>query len=627
MAIKSYNGVAYDDSVDYSAAIEQAKKSGQDTTQLEAARQAKINGKYGGNEPTMYGSDQKYSTASKDTGGSSQGIIDSAVQEASRLSGYDYTQQSNVSTNSTDYNTIGKSNQSGGVLAGIPRDPANANKRVKMGDYTIQFNDLGMATAAIKDGGASATDYIATSHANDTIYHQLAYDAAAKGQWDLASQYINMMADTYQKTGENNGYTTGVDQKAANLYRQELQNQFGYDANAYYNYLYDQAYGAGSAAIWDATGGAIKSMNQLVNEVGADKAQQILNEQLLKNPNVYNNPGSRIEGTTTGGVYASPQVQQAVSIPGLSLSTGNTSYGGHNDMTDFLKDMFAQNLEAELNALKTAHDNNVAELESRNDMIAEQFRAARNQAAAQNALEVQGMNERALATGLNTGTSGQLALSQSMAYQNNLGNLWAQEAQQQAESDRLMAEFLRDYNASVNQATATNNAMLQEAIYKELIRQEEMAAAAEAARLEQERYDREWKYMLEQDELDRQLAYAQLEAKNAPKADPYKPAFDLEEVEYQLSIGNATPGVLKAYEYYHQTPYNPDTAPVSDSGGMEANQYQTYEDSILQTIEKGFSENAAGMVDAIWNTLNDGQKNRLSQKLKDQFNIVYNPDL
>lgn len=521
MAIKSYNGVAYDDSVDYSAAIEQAKKSGQDTTQLEAARQAKINGKYGGSEPTMYGSNQQYSTVSKDTSGSYQGIIDSAVEEASRLSGYDYTQQSDVSTNSTDYNTIGKPNQLGGVLSGIPRNPANANKKVKMGNYTITFNNLGKAISAAKDGGASATDYIETSHANDTIYHQLAYDAAAKGQWDLASQYINMMADTYQKTGENNGYTTGVDQKAANLYLQELQNQFGYDANAYYNYLYDQAYGGGSAAVWDATGGAIKSMNQLVNEVGADKAQQILNEQLLKNPNVYNNPGSRIEGTTTGGVYASPQVQQAVSIPGLSLSTGNTSYGGHNDMTDFLKDMFAQNLEAELNALKTAHDNNVAELESRNDMIAEQFRAARNQAAAQNALEVQGMNERALATGLNTGTSGQLALSQSMAYQNNLGNLWAQEAQQQAESDRLMAEFLRDYNASVNQATATNNAMLQEAIYKELIRQEEMAAAAEAQRIKQEQADREWLYMLEQDELDRQLAYAQLAAKgsssNAPK--------------------------------------------------------------------------------------------------------------
>jgi hypothetical protein len=38
MAVKNYNGVEYDDSVDYSAAIESAKAQGQDTTALEAAR-------------------------------------------------------------------------------------------------------------------------------------------------------------------------------------------------------------------------------------------------------------------------------------------------------------------------------------------------------------------------------------------------------------------------------------------------------------------------------------------------------------------------------------------------------------------------------------------------------------
>lgn len=61
MAKKTYNGVEYDDSLDYSAAIQKAQASGQDTSSLVAARNAKIAGQYGGVEPTMYGSDKTYS--------------------------------------------------------------------------------------------------------------------------------------------------------------------------------------------------------------------------------------------------------------------------------------------------------------------------------------------------------------------------------------------------------------------------------------------------------------------------------------------------------------------------------------------------------------------------------------
>ena len=57
----------YDPNKDYSVAIEQAKASGAsaDTIkQLETERQNKIADKYGGNEPTMYGSNQTYKEAS-----------------------------------------------------------------------------------------------------------------------------------------------------------------------------------------------------------------------------------------------------------------------------------------------------------------------------------------------------------------------------------------------------------------------------------------------------------------------------------------------------------------------------------------------------------------------------------
>jgi hypothetical protein len=349
-----------------------------------------------------------------------------------------------------------------------------------------------------------------------------------KGDWDTAASYINQMATW-------DDYYQNYNMKEANEYWNTLTNMLGYDAKEYYDRRYDEVYGAGSAATFDATGGAIKTYAELVDKLGAGKAQEMIAQYSI---------------TPT----------KSSSVPGLSYVEGMSASGGINDMTKYLKDLFASNLEAELAALKSTFDNNVAELESQNDKIAAKYRAAQNQAAAQNALQVQGMNERALATGLNTGASGQLALAQNMAYQNNLGNLWAQEAQDKAESDRMMAEMMRDYNASVNQATANSNAQLADALYKEMIRQEEMAAAAEAARIKQEQADREWKYRLEQDELDRQLAYAQLAAKNNSGGGTTS-KLTYNQVMDAIDRGNITPGVMAAYEAIMGVPYGQGVQP------------------------------------------------------------------
>ena len=56
----------YDPNKDYSKAISEAKAAGKDTSRLEAERQNKIDDKYGGKEPTMYGSNKTYSQASRD---------------------------------------------------------------------------------------------------------------------------------------------------------------------------------------------------------------------------------------------------------------------------------------------------------------------------------------------------------------------------------------------------------------------------------------------------------------------------------------------------------------------------------------------------------------------------------
>ena len=82
----------YDPNKDYSKAIEEAKARGEDTTQLEAERQAKIDDKYDGKEPTMYGSNKTYSQASKDN---DKSTISNAVSIANNKGSSGGTQTTN----------------------------------------------------------------------------------------------------------------------------------------------------------------------------------------------------------------------------------------------------------------------------------------------------------------------------------------------------------------------------------------------------------------------------------------------------------------------------------------------------------------------------------------------------
>lgn len=393
MAIHNYNGVSYDDSVDYSAAIEQAKASGQDTTQLEAAREAKIADKYGGNEPNMYGSNQKYSDVRNDTSDAGRQTVSNAVNTASQIGGYDYSKPSNVSTNRNDYyGGTGKQGQ-----PDMSRNPALAGMSVQQGQFTVTYNEDGYAVRALHDGGASATHGYQTTHANDTIYHQLAYKAAEQGNWDLAAQYMNMMSETYQRTGANNGDNTGIDYKAGRLYEGELKSQFNYNANAYYNNRYNQAYGENAAAVWDATGGAFRTYSDLVAAVGADKAKELVDNQIAKNPNLYNNPGSRIggydssgnkvptTGAVSGGVQNLPPMggNPAVSLPsvGGSVNIGGGGSYKPGSLGDYLDDWLAAAQQQQTNTIDYGTNQAVLDLIRQQEIAEQQFQEQRNQIA------------------------------------------------------------------------------------------------------------------------------------------------------------------------------------------------------------------------------------------------------
>lgn len=465
-----------------------------------------------------YGNEQITSVGTGTSSGGSLGGPTSAYtppKSAQPSNGGQYSSGGTISQNKDDY--LGAYNPAKG-LSSLPVRPDLAGKSVKQGNYTITYGANGRATTAKQDGGASANYTPGTTHANDSELHQAAYQAAQAGDWDKAYSYINQINQTYG--ARNNPYEPGqFDTTFGDLYGQELQNQFRYNAENYYNGLYDKAYGQGSASIYDASGGAIKSYQQLAAALGNDRAQQIMQDQIAKNPGAYE------YGNSNGAQNFGPPNQWQGS-PGYPSGGGDFSgsygvdYGGWSpgrgsDMADYLREMYEQNIAAEMAALKSAYEQNAADFKAQDDLISQQFGQQRNQLASQNELARMSMNEYAIMRGLNTGTSGQMALAQNAALQGGLANLGSQEAQAQAGNALEMAKLATNYRNAAAQAQAEGRAQLANALYEEAVRQEEMAWRAQQAAQEQANWEAKFSYQQQLDQWDQDFALKQLYAKNA----------------------------------------------------------------------------------------------------------------
>ena len=162
-----------------------------------------------------------------------------------------------------------------------------AGQSVKEGAYTVTRDDTGAVVSRIRDNGASATSTKKTTQANASPTHQAAYQAAQSGDWDQVGTLVNQLGTTNQY-GE-------TDMGAANQYLSELADQFKYNPVDYYNQQYDKAYGQGSAAVYDMTGGAIKSQSQLDALVEAAYAA-------INSPGI----GTMSSGGSGGSTAASP---------------------------------------------------------------------------------------------------------------------------------------------------------------------------------------------------------------------------------------------------------------------------------------------------------------------------------
>ena len=500
----------YDPNKDYSKAISEAKAAGKDTSQLEAERQNKIDDKYGGKEPTMYGSNKTYSQASRDN---DRDTISNAI--SIRNSRNNQSGGSSVGTSSGGAVTTPSTTWQPGILTkgtrpDTSKHPEYAGLSVKQGHYTVTYNDLGYAVKAVNDDGASANATMKTTHANDSIYHQEAYQAAQRGDWDAVGTAINKIAMAEGKD------QYGYDMTNANRYYGELVNEFRYNANDYYNKRYDETFGAGSAAVWDATNGAIKTYKDLENAIGPDKAAQLL--------------ASKQAGTqATSPAYQELTPVSPQSGGGFTANLGGSYGGGYgsdiSDASQYLRDMYAQQIAAELASLKSTYEQNLADISAQDDLISSAYAQQRNQAAAQNDLQRMQMNEYGIMRGLSSGASGQMALAQSAALQGSLAQLGTQEAQSLSDNALSRQKLNIAYRNAADQAAAEGNAKLASDLYEEYVRQQELALQQQAAAQEQANWEAKMAYQQQQDALAQQNWQAQFD---------YQKAQD--DLNYQLTL-------------------------------------------------------------------------------------------
>ena len=363
-------------------------------------------------------------------------------------------------------------------------------------------------------------------------------------------------------------------------------------------------------------------------------------------------------------------------------SGGGNSYEA-SDLSDYLKELYAQNTAAQLAALKSTYEQNAADLRANAEQIPETYQAARNETAAQNELERRAFQEYGIANGLNTGTSGQAELARSSVLQGNLAEISGREADALAENALEQERLAIAYRNAIDQAEASGNSALAEALYQEYVRQDQAAQDAATAAQEQANWQAQFDFAQQQygDSLDsqgRDAAYnlamtmlnagimpdsATLESAGISASDAlaireavaqqqagggtsssgssgsgssggsggYEPTLTYNQVMDAIDRGNLTPTVLADYRHYVGADYDAGgTGDTSDSNSNAPttttdHYYQAFLNSLTSQLNQGNENGIINLVDYQWNKLSARQKQGV-QELLSQYGVAYSPD-
>ena len=174
-------------------------------------------------------------------------------------------------------------------------------------------------------------------------------------------------------------------------------------------------------------------------------------------------------GVTEREAESTPSQVTAVSAP---ASGGGEYSGGVTDLSDYLRQQQQAATEAALAALKSAYDKNSLLYSHQRSQLSPLYDAQRNQLASDVARARRAYDERALSSGLNTGTAGQADLARSSVMQQGMADIGQAEADALAEIDLARAQLQAEYENTIAQKKAEDGAALLEQLYKEAVRQD-----------------------------------------------------------------------------------------------------------------------------------------------------------
>jgi hypothetical protein len=468
----------YDKNKDYSKELQRTDLSASERNRLTKERENKIADKYGGREPNMIGSDKTYSQT-YDKGGSRR-------DSSSGSSGTPYVKGPGYGTGG--YTTPGIY----GAANLQPTDQANYWKKMTGGADMSRRPDLA--------GGYSI------SNGYTVFYDENGYaKKAVKGVADYTPhQDINAGNGSYGKSGAwtDNEMMSALDRSKIQDIRNRLQrgeitgdqaNQAANAIRAGYGYTIDK-----NGYVTDS--GALSSVNDLRRRLGLDVSPESAELAYYRylmgtdtSPSAQANGkvqsfgdylaenGGVQAGTTGYGIPAYSQQRvtdiNAGNVPVQNPGTAQTGMSFDiGDGSDYLKELYAKKVAAELAALKSAYEQNTATLDASRAQIAPVYDIARNSAANQNALSRGAFQEMAVANGLNTGTTGQAALAQDVVLQQNLSQIDREQAEKTAAIDLQRSQLDTEYRNAIAKAEATGDAELANALYEEYVRQQNLYA-------------------------------------------------------------------------------------------------------------------------------------------------------
>lgn len=148
-----------------------------------------------------------------------------------------------------------KSGASQAEINRLQQERQNKIDAVYGGNEPNMYNSNQTYSQATSSGGSSSSVNNAVSIANSVqakkeAAMKKAREAAAAGDWDAAASYANEIAYAGPKNAQG-----GYDLSETNAFLNQLQKEYGYNANDYYQGKYDAVYGEGA---WDGGTGTGK---------------------------------------------------------------------------------------------------------------------------------------------------------------------------------------------------------------------------------------------------------------------------------------------------------------------------------------------------------------------------------